>query len=53
MGFYDETKRLGMTYAALYEINSDIVNFGIKLPKDPEMKQMMNRLSEVDNRLRK
>lgn len=39
MGFYDEVKRLGMNYATHYEINSDIVNFKIKLPKDPDMKQ--------------
>lgn len=51
MGFYNEAKRLGMNYAALYEINSDIVNFKIKLPKDPEIKQIMSRLSEVDDRL--
>lgn len=53
MGFYNEAKRLGMNYAALYEINSDIVNFKIKLPKDPEVKQIMSRLSEVDDRLRR
>lgn len=51
MGFHDEVKKLGMNYSALYEINSDIVNFKIKLPKDPELKQIMTRLSEVDCKL--
>lgn len=52
-GLQEETKRLGMNYSALYELNSDIVNFCIKLPKNQEMKQLMNRLTEVDTRLRK
>ena len=34
MGFRDEAKRLGMNYSALFELNSDIVNFCIKMPKD-------------------
>ena len=53
LGLWEETKRLGMNYSALFELNSDIVNFCIKLPKNQEMKQLMNRLDEVDNRLRK
>ena len=32
MGLNEETKRLGMNYSALYELNSDIVNFCIKMP---------------------
>lgn len=47
-----DVKKLGMNYAALYEINSDIISFKIKLPKDTEMKSIMTRLSEVDNKLR-
>lgn len=53
MGLQEETKRLGMNYSALFELNSDIVNFCINMPKNQQMKQLMNRLTEVDNRLRK
>lgn len=52
MGLREEAKRLGMNYSALFELNSDIVNFCIKMPKNQQMKQLMNRLTEVDNRLR-
>ena len=31
-GLKAETRKLGMNYSALYELNSDIVNFRIKLP---------------------
>lgn len=51
-GFREETKRLGMNYSALYELHSDIVNFCIKMPKNQEIKQLMNRLAGIDNRLR-
>ena len=34
MGLREETKKLGMNYSALYELNSDIVNFCIKMPKN-------------------
>lgn len=34
IGLGEETKRLGMNYSALYELNSDIVNFCIKMPKN-------------------
>ena len=37
MGLKDEIRKLGMNYSALYELNSDIVNFRIKLPKNEEM----------------
>ncbi len=53
LGLQEETKRLWMNYSALYELNSDIVNFCIKLPKNKEMKQLMNRLTEVDSHIRK
>ena len=46
-----EVERLGMNYSALYELNSDIVNFCIKMPKNQEMKQLMKRLTEVDSRI--
>lgn len=51
-GLQEETKRLGMNYSALFELNSDIVNFCINMPKNQQMKQLMSRLTEVDNRLR-
>jgi len=46
----NEVEKLGMNYSALYELNSDIVNFCIKMPKNQEMKQLMQRLSEIDKR---
>ena len=51
MGLGEETKRLGMNYSALYELNSDIVNFCIKMPKNEEMKKALQHLAEVDKRL--
>ena len=45
-----QVDRLGMNYSALYELNSDIVNFCIKMPKNQEMKHLMRRLEEVDNK---
>jgi len=51
MGLSEETKRLGMNYSALYELNSDIVNFCIKMPKNEEMKKALQHLAEVDKRL--
>lgn len=47
-----QVDRLGMNYSALYELNSDIVNFCIKMPKNQEMKKLMQRLTEVDNRIK-
>lgn len=47
----DEVEKLGMNYSALYELNSDIVNFCIKMPQNQEMKQLMKRLTEVDSRI--
>ena len=48
----NQVQRLGLNYAALYELNSDIVNFCIKMPKNQEMKQLMQRLTEVDHRIK-
>ena len=48
----NQVERLGMNYSALYELNSDIVNFCIKMPKNQEMKQLMQRLTEVDGRIK-
>ena len=46
-----EVEKLGMNYSALYALNSDIVNFCIKMPKNEDMKKVMRRLSEVDAKL--
>ena len=51
MGLGEETIRLGMNYSALYELNSDIVNFCIKMPKNEEMKKALQYLTEVDKRM--
>lgn len=48
MGLKDEIRKLGMNYSALYELNSDIVNFRIKLPKNEEMKSTLRKLAEMD-----
>lgn len=40
-GLKAETRKLGMNYSALYELNSDIVNFRIKLhPKNGPSQQL-------------
>ena len=39
----NQVERLGMNYSALYELNSDIVNFCIKMPKNQEMKQTKSK----------
>ena len=41
-----------MNYSALYELDSDIVNFRIKMPKNEAMKQALRKLSEADARKR-
>ena len=49
MNLGDEVKKLGMNYSALNELNSDIVNFSIKLPKNQTMKQLLTQLTEINN----
>ena len=34
-----EVEKLGMNYSALYELNSDIVNFCIKMPKNADQER--------------
>ena len=46
----DELERLGMNYSALHELNSDIVNFRIKAPRNAELQLMMSKASKVLNR---
>jgi len=48
----NQVERLGLNYSALYELNSDIVNFCIKMPKNQDMKRLMKRLTEVDSRIK-
>ena len=46
----DEVERLGANYSALYELNSDIVNFRIKAPRNAELQAIMVKASQVINR---
>ena len=46
----DEVERLGANYSALHELNSDIVNFRIKAPRNAELQSMMSEASKVLNR---
>ena len=48
LGLTKEVENLEMNYAALYEVNSDIVNFGIKLPKN---KQLQQAIAEASRRI--
>ena len=41
-----QVELLGMNYAAIYEVNSDIVNFRIKSTKDQELQQIINEASK-------
>lgn len=49
MGFSQEAENLEMNYSALYEVNSDIVNFCIKLPKNERFKEAMAEASKRIN----
>ena len=46
----NEVERLGANYSALYELNSDIVNFRIKAPRNAELQEMMSKASQIINR---
>jgi len=48
--FRDEVERLGANYSALYELNSDIVNFRIKAPRNAELQEMMSQAAKTINR---
>lgn len=48
---HKELGKLNRNFAALYELNSDIVNFKIKMPKDVEMKELMNRAAKVSKQV--
>ena len=50
MGLKDETEKLGMNYSALYELNSDIVNFSIRAPRNIALQTMMAKAAQTLNR---
>ena len=47
MGLNDETRKLGMNYSALYEINSNIVHFAINAPKNEKLKKALEMAGQV------
>ena len=47
MGLRPQTERLAGNISAICEINNDIVRYKIQLPKDPEMKTIMQRVSKA------
>lgn len=47
-----EMKKLDMNYSAIHEVNCDIQNFKIKMPKDTEMRKLMSRASEVSQKIK-
>lgn len=47
---HDEVERLGMNYSALYELNSDIVNFRIRAPHNAALQDMMKQAAQTINR---
>ena len=46
-GLYKDVEKLSMNYSAIHEVNSDIVNFKIKIPQDTEVKELIDRASKV------
>lgn len=49
MGLFQEAENLEMNYSALYEVNSDIVNFCIKLPQNERFQKAMDEASKRIN----
>ena len=49
-GMNEETERLGMNYSALYELNSDIVNFRINAPRNTALQSMMKKAGQALNK---
>lgn len=47
---HDEVERLGMNYSALYELNSDIVNFRIRAPHNAALQDVMKQAAQTINR---
>lgn len=46
----DEVDRLGMNYSALYELNSDIVNYRVKAPHNASLQEIMSKAAKTVNR---
>ncbi|MCD8290738.1 MAG: hypothetical protein LUC91_04465, partial [Prevotella sp.] len=51
LGLDKEVKKLNMNFSAIHELNNDIINFRIKLPKDTEIKDLMNKASKVSQKI--
>lgn len=51
MGMKEEVRKLGMNYSALYELDSDIVNFALKSFKSEKMKAALLHLATVDKKI--
>lgn len=51
LNFQKETEKLGMNYSAIYEVNSDIINFKIKVKEDSDLKTLMKRASDIASRI--
>lgn len=45
----NELERLETNYSALYELNSDIINYRIKAPRNAALQEMMSKASVVLN----
>lgn len=50
-GLKEETRKLGMNYSALYELNSDIVNFVLKSFRSEKMQAALTHLAIVDKKM--
>ena len=46
-GLKAETRKLGMNYSALYELNSNISNFGINAQKKAELKRALEKAGSI------
>ena len=47
LGLKDEIRRLGMNYSALYELHSNIINFGINAHRNIELKNALERAGNL------
>lgn len=47
MGLKEETRKLGMNYSALYELNSDIVAFSVNAAKHEDLKNVLAQAGQV------
>ena len=46
-----QIEKLKRNYSALYELNSDIINFKINMPKDSEVYELLNSASMVAEKI--